>query len=652
MVLTYRPEFAPPWTGRAHLSLLPLGHLDRSEGATMTLRVTGGKQLPPEITEEIVERTDGVPLFIEELTKTVLDSGLLRDAGDRYELSGPLPPLAIPETLHDSLMARLDRLAHVKEIAQLGAVIGREFSGELIAAVAARPRKEIDDVLDELARSELVFRRDVAAEAVYVFKHRMIQDVAYRSLLKSRRERLHARIARVLEERFPEKVATEPELLAQHYTAAGLHAQAVDYWHRAGRRASERSGDLEAIAHLTKGLELARKLADPMQSARQELRLQVALGEPLVAAKGFGAPEVGATYTRALELCKQIDDPRHLFPTMWGLSQFYRGQGALQRARHLSHDLLGLAERYGDPMLLMAVHQGLGHSLYHLGEFAAALSHLEQARAGFDTKLDRSLQLRYGVAPEVQCLASLAQVLWCLGYPDQALQRSREAVQSARKLSHLHSLACSMYFAIRLRLLRREPQEADELAEPAFALSNKHGFTFWTALIVFMQGWSLCQRVRGAEGVARMRTGFASAQATGAKMMRPTFCALLGQAHGQVGQLDQGRRMLSDAQDAVEESGQRQYEAEVYRFKGELHLRGTAPDGEQAEACFERALRIARQQQAKSWELRAAMSLAGLWRDQGRRTEAQELLAPVYGWFTEGFDTADLKDAKALLDQL
>jgi predicted ATPase len=393
-------------------------------------------------------------------------------------------------------------------------------------------------------------------------------------------------------------------------------------------------------------------LADPIQSARQELKLQVALGEPLVAAKGFGAPEVGATYTRALELCRRLDDPRHLFTTMWGLAQFYRGQGALQRARDLSHDLLGLAQRYGDPMLLMAVHQGLGHSLYHLGEFSAALNHLEQARAGFDIKLDRSLQLRYGVAPEVQCLASLAQVLWCLGYPDQALERSREAVGSARELSHLHSQACAMYFAIRLHLLRGEPKEADELAEPALALSNKHGFTFWTALIVFMQGWSLCQQGRVAEGVARMHMGFASAQATGAKMMRPMFCVLLGQACGQVGQLDEGRRMLSDAQDAVEESGQRQYEAEMHRSKGELHLRGASLEVEQAAAFFERALQTARQQQAKSWELRAAMSVARLWRDQGRHRQAEELLAPVYSWFTEGFDTADLREAKVLLDEL
>jgi predicted ATPase len=547
-------------------------------------------------------------------------------------------------------MARLDRLAPVKEIAQLGAVIGHEFSQELLAAVVDRPEDQLGQALDQLVASELVFRRGVPPDAVYTFKHTMVQDVAYQSLLKSRREQLHSRIAQVLEERFPETAETQPELLAQHYTAAGLYDQAVDYWHQAGQRASERSADEEAIAHLTRGLELARTLPDPAQSARQELKILVALGEPLVAAKGFGAPEVGITYSRALELCKQGGNPRHLFPTIWGLWHFHRGRGALQTARDLGDDLKGLAERYGDPTLLLAAHQALGHSLYHLGQLSAALTHLEQARTGLDPKLDPSPHLRYGVAPPVQCTASLAQVLWCLGYPDQGLQRSREAVRLARKLSHLHSLTCSMYFAIRLHLLRGETREADELAEAALALSTKQGFTFWTALVVFMEGWSLCLQGREAEGIARMRTGFADAEATGAKMMRPMFCTLLTEAYGQVGQLEDARQTLASALDAVEESGQRHYEAETYRFKGELHRREANP--EQAGICFQRAIDIARHQQAKSWELRAAISLALLWRDQGKQTEARDLLAPIYGWFTEGFDTADLKGAKALLDEL
>jgi predicted ATPase len=593
-----------------------------------------------------------VPLFVEELTKAVIESGLLTDAGDHYELRGSLPPLAIPATLHDSLMARLDRLAPVKEIAQLGAVIGNEFSQELLAAVADRPEEQLRSALHQLVASELVLRRGTPPDALYSFKHSMVQDVAYESLLKSRREQLHARIARVLEERFPETAVTQPELLAQHYTAADLRDQAVDYWHQAGQRASERSADLEAMAHLSKGLELARTLPDPIQSARQELKLQVALGEPLVAVKGYGSPEAGATYARALQLCRELDDSLHLFPAIFGLWHFHYGQAEFYRARDLGNELLSLAERCGDPSLLVAAHQAFGQSLYNLGKFAAARRHLEQAQQGLRVKLDRSPPLRYGVAPGVQLKASLAQLLWCLGYPDQALQRSLEAIGSARDLRHPHSLACSMYFAMRLHLLRGDPRKADELMDAALPLSIRHGFRLWTALIVFMQGWSLCQQGQVTDGVARMRTGQDDALATGHKASRTMYCALLGEAYGKVGQLQEASRMLAEALDAIDEGGQRYYEAEAHRLKGELHLLETDRNVERAEACLQHALDIARQQQAKSWELRAATSLARLWRDQGRRAEARELLAPVYGWFTEGFDTADLKEAMALLDAL
>jgi predicted ATPase/class 3 adenylate cyclase len=650
LLITFRPEFIPPWSGQPHVSALLLARLGRQDGALMVDRVVGEKSLPAEVITQIVAKTDGVPLFVEELTKTVLESGLLTDAGDHYELTGPLPPLAIPATLHDSLMARLDRLAPVKEIAQIGAAIGREFSHALLAAVADRPEAELQTALDQLVASELVFRRGTPPEATYSFKHALVQDVAYQSLLKSRREPLHTRIARALEERFPETAATEPERLAQHYAAAGLYDQAVGYWHRAGQRASERSANLEAITHLTKGLELARTLPDPTQSARHELKLQVALGEPLVAVKGYGSPEAGATYARALKLCRELGDTLRLFPAMFGLWHFYYGQAAFHRARDLGNELLGLAERCADPLLLVAAHQALGQSLYNLGKFAAARKHLEQAQQAFQVKLDRSPHLPYGVAPSVQRMAFLAQLLLCTGYPDQALQRSHEAIGSARELRHPHSLACSMYFAIRLHLLRGETREADELAEAAFALSTKHGFTLWTALIVFMQGWSLCQQGRVTDGVARMRTGHDDALATGYKAARTMYCSLFAEAYGRIGQLSEGWQMLSEALDAAEQSGQRYYEAETYRFRGELHLREA--DVQHAEASFERAIDIARHQQAKSWELRAATSLARLWAEQGRHREAYDLLAPVYGWFTEGFDTGDLKDARALLNQL
>jgi predicted ATPase len=422
----------------------------------------------------------------------------------------------------------------------------------------------------------------------------------------------------------------------------------VDYWHIAGQRASARSADLEAIAHLTRGLEVARKLADPVQSAQQELKLQVALGEPLSATKGYGAPDAGAAYKRAVELCRQVGETRHLFSAMHGLWHFYYGQSEFRTARNLGIELLGLARRQADPMQLMAAHQALGQALYNLGAFAAALTHLEHAQAGPDL----SPNDRYPIAPRLLCTGTLAQLLWCLGYPARALERSREAVDSARTLSHPYSLTYSMYCAIRLHLLRGEAREAYGLTEIALADSTKHGFALWTALIAFLQGWSLCQQGHVVHGVARMRMGFENALATGHNTARPMYCALLAEAYGRIGQLKDASQMVKDALNAVEASGQRYYEAETHRFNGELLLRRDRPDIEQAHTYFQRALEIARHQQAKSWELRAATSLARLWRDQGRRAEAHDLLAPVYGWFTEGFDTQDLKDAKVLLDEL
>ena len=651
-IITFRPEFTPPWAGQSHVSLLALARLGRHEGAAMVDRVVGEKALPDEVAAQIAAKTDGVPLFIEELTKAVLESGLLKDRNDRYELTGPLPPLAIPATLQDSLLARLDRLAPVKEIAQLGAALGREFSHTLLAAVADRPEPELQAALEQLVSSELMFRRGTPPDAVYAFKHTLVQDVAYQSMLKSRRQQLHARIARVLAENFPKTAATAPELLAQHCAGAGQHEQAIEYWHQAGRRASERSAYLEAIAHLTRGLDLARTLPDPMQSARLELKLQVALGEPLVAAHGYGAPEAGVTYTRALELCKQVGETPDLFPAMWGLWYFYSGQGACRIARDLGEELLRSAERHPDPILVVVAHQALGQALYRLGQFSEALTHLEQARADLDRGLNPSPHLRYAVAPGVQCRADLAQLLWCLGYPDQALKLVHEAMRWAREISHLHSLTYSMYFAIRLHLLRRETKNADEIAAAALSISTSHGFTFWTGMVPFLQGWSLSLQGHEVEGLERMRTGFEGALATGARIMRPMFCAVLAETYGQVGQLDQAQRMLADALDAIEEGGQHYYEAETYRFKGELHLIAPRPDVEQAETSFQFALEIARKQQAKSWELRAATSLARLWHDQGRDAEAYDLLAPVYDWFAEGFDTADLKKTKALLETL
>src|SRR4051794_12063497 len=350
VLITFRPEFQPPWTGQAHVTALSMSRLARRQGAALVARVTGDKPLPAAIVEQIVARTDGVPLFVEELTKTILESGLLADAGDHYELHGPLPPLAIPTTLHDSLMARLDRLAPVKEVAQIGAVIGREFSHELLAAVTPMPGDLLDAAVQRLVDSELVFRRGTPPEATYSFKHALVQDAAYQSLLRSKRRQLHARIAQALERRFLDAGEAGPEVLAWHLTAAGLAERAIPYWRRAGESAAGRSDNAEAVAHLSKTLELLGTLPDTPERTEEELALRLAIGGPLIAAKGYAAPEVEQTYGRASALCDQLGRSAELFPVLRGLWNCYLVRGELRRAHDLAERLVGLAEEQGAPL--------------------------------------------------------------------------------------------------------------------------------------------------------------------------------------------------------------------------------------------------------------------------------------------------------------
>jgi predicted ATPase len=378
VLITFRTEFQPPWTSQAHVTAVTMSRLGRRQGADLVARVTGAKPLPAAIVEQIVARTDGVPLFVEELTKTVLESGLLADKGDHYELFGPLPPLAIPTTLHDSLMARLDRLAPVKEVAQIGAVIGRQFSHELLAAVAPMSANQLGDALEQLVDSELVFRRGAPPEATYSFKHALVQDVAYESLLKSKRQQLHARIAKGIEERFPEMAASEPELLAQHYAGAGLTEQAIDYYQKAGERAAQRSANAEAIEHLAKGLELLSTLPDTAERLRLELHLQLKLGRASIAIEGYAAPEVDRIYQRARVLCLQLGEPDLLHRALMGLVACYLVRADLQTARQLVQETLDEAKRANDSVRLMNSHSQLGVTLFHVGEVAAALHHLEK----------------------------------------------------------------------------------------------------------------------------------------------------------------------------------------------------------------------------------------------------------------------------------
>jgi len=651
-LLTFRPEFTSPWGTHSYLSQITLNRLGRTQVEAMVEKVTGGKMLPVEVVEQIVSKTDGVPLFVEELTKTVVESGLVKEEDGHYELRGPLPPLAIPSTLQDSLMARLDRLARVKEVAQLGATIGREFSYELLQAVSPLEEVTLQRGLRQLVEAEFLYQRGLPSQARYLFKHALIQDTAYESLLRSKRREYHQQIAQVLEKRFTETVETQPELVAHHYTEAGLVEKAIPFWQRAGERAIERSAHTEAISHLTRGLELLKALPDTPERIQQELFLQTTLGPALMAIKGYGAPEVEQAYARARELCQQTRDTSQLVPVLWGSSQVYILRADVPKHRDIAERLLSLSQSQQDPVSMMAAHWVMGANLFHAGDCAASREHTGQAYTLYDPEQHRAHMELFGIDLGVFALSYMAHTLWCLGYPEQALHKSHEAVALAQKLSHPFSLTVALAYAAMLYQFRRQMHAARERAEATVALCKEQGFAYYLAWGTIVQGWVGVESGEVEDGMAKMQQGLAALRATGSGLRLPYYRALLAAAFGKMGHVAKGLRALGEAFADVQQTGERWLEAELHRLKGELLLQQSSDNQTEAEICFHQAISIAQNQQAKFWELRAATSLARLWQSQGKTTEACELLSPVYNWFTEGFDTADLKDAKALLEEL
>src|SRR4029453_1501379 len=651
-VFTCRPDFSPPWAGRAHLTQMTLNRLPRRQAAELTGRVAHGKALPPEVVAQIVAKTDGVALFVEKLTKMLLESGLLQERDDGYELTGPLLPLAIPTTLHDSLMARLDRLATVKGLAQLGATLGREFSYELLRAVALWDEGIVHQGLHQLGAAEFLYQRGVPPQATYRFKHALIQDAAYQSLLRSTRQLYHQRIAQILEAHFPETAETQPEWLAHHYTQAGLTEQAVHYWQRAGQQASDRSANVEAISHVTAGLELLKTLPETPDRLQQALALYIALGAALHVTKGQAAPEVEHAYTQARALCQQVGETPELVPVLFCLLRFYLTRSQLHTAREFGDTLLRLAQRADDPALAVLAHSALGTTWFCLGVLPAARQHLEEGSARYTPDQRRAPVFRMGQDPGVVCRGFAARTLWLLGYPKQALARVHEALALAHELSHPFSLAYAQCLAAYVYQFRRDVPAVHEHGEAAVALATEQGFPLWIALGTILHGWALAMQGQGKEGMAQLRQGIAAFRATGAAQHVPYYCTILADVAAHLGHVEDGLQALAEAHTLVEQHDERYWEAEVYRLRGVVALRQTGTSQGEAEAWLQRALDVARCQEAKSLELRAAMSLARLWQQQGKRAEARELLAPVYGWFTEGFDTMDLQDAKALLEEL
>jgi predicted ATPase len=644
---TCRPEFRPPWSTRSYLTHLTLGRLGRAQVEAMLERITGGKMLPAEVVQQVVAKTDGVPLFVEELTKAILESGLLHEREDRYELTGPLPMLAIPATLHDSLMARLDRLATGKEVAQLAATLGRTFPYELLRAVSPLDEATLQQALARLVEAELLYQRGVPPQVTYVFKHALIQEEASQSLLRSTRQQYHQRIAQVLETQFPDTAATQPELLAHHYTEAGRMEQALAYWQQAGQQARQRSANVEAVQHLRKGLELLAMLPETPVRVQQDLDLRLALGAALMATRGHGAPEVAQTYARARALCAQVGETPQRFPTLRGLCRFYYAQGALHTARELGEELFSLAQRTAVPLHLLEAQEVLGTVLFQLGEYAGARTYLEQGPVRTDLTAQRALVLHSGDVPEVRRLVYVANTLWCLGYPAQAMRWCQEAL--AQGVEHPQSLGIARNMVALVHHRRREVPAVQAQAEALLSLAT---FPLFVGQGTYWRGWMLIMQGESEVGLAQFRQGMAAVLATGQELSRPLCLVLLAEAVGHTGQVEEGLHLVAEALAAFEAIGRGDMLTEAYRLQGELLLRQATPDAAQAESSFQQALAIARRQQAKSWELRAATSLSRLWQQQGKRAEAHDLLAPVYGWFTEGFDTVDLQEARALLDEL
>jgi class 3 adenylate cyclase/predicted ATPase len=650
LVVTFRPEFQAPWTGQPQVTTLALNRLDRRDRTVLVEQIAGGRALPDEVVAQIADRTDGVPLFVEELTKSVLESGLLREEGDRYVLDGALPAFAIPTTLHASLLARLDRLASVRLVAQIGATIGREFSYELLRAVSRLPEDELQVSLARLVASELVFQRGTPPDALYTFKHALVQDAAHSSLLRGARQQLHAQIAGALETHSPEIMENQPELLAQHYAEAGLVEKSVALWGEAGRRSVARSAMAEAAAQYHKGLDQLALLPDDPKRKRQELELRSSLSAVLIAVKGFAAPETGDAYARARKLWEKLGSPGEFLQIPYGQSRYHMNRGELDLAQRLDKDLLRLSRQRNDAAGLVLGHYSSGRTLVFAGRFASSRSQLEEAVALYNPISHGSLVQQAAVDPQVASQAYLGIVLFCLGFPDQALARSSAAVAEARRLAHPPSLASSLMNGTTVLLLVGDDAALDERANQLVAVTTEQGFPFWGAVGTIYRGWVKVKNGDVAEGISLLRSGSTAYRATGARVWMPYHIALLARAYEIAGQIEEGLTQLDDALQIVERTGERWLDAELYRHKGQLLLR--QGHSEAAEELYRNALRIAEQQQAKLWELRASVSLARLRRDQGRRAEARDLLAPVYDWFTEGFDTPDLKEAKSLLDEL
>jgi class 3 adenylate cyclase/predicted ATPase len=658
LIVTFRPEFTAPWVGQSHVTTVTLSRLGARAAGDIVARLVGDKVLPAHVLAEIVERTDGIPLFVEEMTKAVLEAES-EGAAEATLAAAPSPGMKVPASLHASLMARLDRLGPAKEVAQIGSAIGREFSHALLVLVVRKSDAELGSALDRLVQAGLLFREGVPPQASYLFNHALVQDAAYGTLLRKDRRALHARIAQTLESRFAERAEARPEILARHCTEAGLIEKAAGLWGRAGQKSLARSALVEAVAQFTRALQHIAALPSTPALRREQIKLQVALITPLIHVKGFAAAETKAAaeqanllIDRAEALGEPPEDPLLLFQVLYAfwVANYvaFNGDAILD----LAAQFLALAEQRMATVPLMIGHRSMGLSLMITGNIGECRTHLDQAVALYDPAEHRPLATRFSQDAGVTALFYRSWALWFLGHPEAALRDAANAFRNARELGQAATLMFSLAHAGVLDILCGNYAAAAEQAQELVTLADEKNTPFWKALGIMNQGCILALTGRASDATGMLISGMAAFRATGAKAWIPFYLPYLARAHAELGQFEEAWRRIDEAMAAADTTKEKWCEAEIHRTAGEITLISPVPDPAKAQACFERAIAITREQKAKSWELRAATSLARLWSGQGNRERAYDLLAPIHGWFTEGFDALDLKQARALLEQI
>jgi class 3 adenylate cyclase/predicted ATPase len=659
LLVTFRPEFEAPWVGRPYVTALIVNRLAEHEAGAIIDRLVGNRLLSASIRQDIIERTDGIPLFVEEMTKAVLEAGS-ETAAARAIAAVPSQALAVPASLHASLIARLDGLGGPpKEVAQAAAAIGRKFSHALLNAVMRKRDVELGSALDRLVAAGLLFRQGLPPYATYLFKHALVRDAAYGTLLREQRRALHARIAETLEVQFADIAESRPELLARHWTEAGLIEKAASLWGKAGQRSLAQSALVEAAEQLTRALDQMATLPGTPVVRREQIKLQVALVNALTHVKGYAAPEPKAAVERARQFIERAEalgeppeDPLLLFSVLYGAwaASFVAFNGDV--TGDLASQFMALAEKQGQTVPLMIGHRLMGNSLTLTGDIAKGRAHYNQAFALYDPATHRALATRFGQEVGVSTLVYRSLARWMLGYPEAALADVDHVLEDARDSGHAVPLMYAQFHTSLTNVLCAKYAAANAQSSEVVRLADEKGAALWKALGTMQSGCVLAQSGKASEAIQMITSGITMYRSTGSRLYLPIFLSHLSKAYAELGQFDQAWRCIGEAMAAVETTKERWYEAEIHRVTGEIALKLPQLGSSQAETYFERALTVARAQQAKSWELRAAMSMARLWHDQGMREKARALLAPIYGWFTEGFDTLDLKQAKVLLDAL